>query len=224
MNKWIFIFLFSANYVNGQHVKLKPDESNPIFLSPDFSLFIPQHDNQYVVSKWARGRLFYTNGTSKRYDSLNFDRYSNKIEVVINNKALSILPMGLTGALIYSSDTVGYLLIVGNVKDQPTFLAVESVGQYVLASFLISSEQNEVLTYKIDEIRFVPKRKIDVIIKRKHLLLNNKVWGEFKLNKSTISNLFKVDKKGLQSIASDRGINVNNKQELVRLFQFLNDN
>lgn len=224
MNKWIFIFLFSANYVNGQHVKLQPDESIPIYLSPDFSLFIPQQDYQYVASKWASGRLFYTNGTSKRYDSLNFDRYSNKIEVVINNKALSILPMGLTGALIYFSDKVGYLLIVGKVKDQPKFLAVESVGQYVLAAYLISSAPKEDLTYKTDEIRFVPKIKKEDLIKKTFWLLTNGIWAEFKMNKSTVSKLFKIDKKKLQSIASDKGINVNNKHELVRLFQFLNDN
>ncbi len=224
MNKWIFFSLFITNWAFGQDVSLTNNVTNPIKLNPAFELYVPVNDQQYIAGQWAKGKLFYTNGTSKHYDSLNFDRYSNVIEVVLNNKVITIRPMGLSGALIYNSQTSGSLLIVGKVSDQSLFLVVESKGRYVLASYLTANETQKVENYKVDEVRFVPKKKNELIIKENYVLLNDNTWDWFKINKSEIGKLFKVDKKDLQSMAAENGINANNKTELVPLFNLLNDN
>lgn len=222
MNKWMLIFLFAANWVNGQDVTLNINATDPLKLSLGFNLFIPPNDHQYLASQWTKGKLFYANGTSKTYDSLNFDRYSDAIEVVINNKPLSIMPMGLSGALIYSSNNSGTVLIVGKVDGKRKFLLVLSEGQHLLASFLHSSEHHTELTYKIDEIIFVPQKEEEPIIKKNYVVLDNRNWIRFKMNKSAISKLFNVDKKELKSIASNKGINTSDKRGLLQLFQALN--
>lgn len=143
MNKAIFIILIISHLAKGQDVIVHAQGENPIEVSFEFSLVAPPNLNQYIAKQWANGKLFYTNGTSKYYDSLNFDRCSNELEVVVNNKALSILPMGLSGALVYNSTSSGTMLLVGKVADKARFLLIESTGQFLLASYLISSEKKK---------------------------------------------------------------------------------
>lgn len=222
VNKWLIIILLVTQLAQGQDVSLHSNGNDPVELSDNFSLFIPQNVNQYLATQWSKGRLFYPNGSSKDYDSLNFDRYSNVLEVVSNNKAVSILPMGLSGALIYNSPSLGTVLIVGKVVEESKFLLLQSEGKYLLASYLFSNDNQVELNYKNDEIRFVPKKKVEAVIKEHYVIFEKEQWEEIKLNKSAFSKLFKVDKKELQSLASENGLNTNNKQGLKALFQLLN--
>lgn len=222
MNKGFFILFLVTHWAQSQDVILNVASAKPIEVSAGFELVNPQNNNQYIAAQWSSGKLFYINGTTKIYDSLNFDRYANVIEVVINNKALSILPRGLSGALIYSTTSSGTMLLVSKVADDTKFLLVEGSGKYLVASYLVSSEQHEEVTSKLDEIRFVPKEKRDLIIKEYFFLLDQGSWSPFKPNKSTLSKLFNVDKKELQSLASNTGVNLNSKNGLIELFKTLN--
>jgi hypothetical protein len=221
MIKWILILVLAANWVNGQNVTL--NSNNSIKLSLDFSLFVPQNEHQYIATQWAKGKFFYANGTSKPYDSINFDRYENVIEVVVNNKALSIMPMGLSGALIYNSSNSGTILIVGEIDERSRFLMLQSEGQYILVSYMTTNEMQEETNYKTDEIRFVPKSDAKLVLEENYFILSNGAWREFKISRSSISKLFKVEKKELQSIASENGIITGSKSGLIELFQLLND-
>ena len=224
MNKWTLLFFLIANLANGQDVIVNAGVGNTVQLSDEFELHIPQNQNQYIASQWSKGKLFYANGTSKKYDSLNFDRYGNKVEVVVNNKALSVLPMGLSGGLIYSTDNSGSLFIVGKIAEEARFLIVLSSGKYLLASYLISTAPSDELNYKTDEVRFVPKKKTENVIRAHYVIFENEKWKSFKLSKSALSKLFKEDKKMLQSTAVSEGINTSTEIGLIQLFDFLNDN
>jgi len=212
------------NLANGQDVILNSGVGNPVLLSNKFELHFPNNQNQYIASQWSKGKLFYTNGTSKKYDSLNFNRYGNKIEAVVNNKPLSILPMGLSGGLIYNTDNSGSLLIVGKTVSETRFLMVLSNGKYLLASYLVSTVPAEDLSYKLDELRFVPQKKKENVISVHYVFFDNEKWKSFKLNKSSLAKLFQVEKKTLQSNAETEGINTNTEKGLIELFDFLNDN
>ena len=222
MNRVFFILFLIAHWTQGQDVVLNATGAKPIEVNDGFELVNPQNNNQYIATQWSSGKLFYTNGTTKIYDSLNFDRFTNVLKVVINNKPLSIFPMGISGALIYTTDSTGTMLIVNKLEDDTKFLLVESSGNYLLTSYLVSSEQTEEVTFKIDEIYFVAKDKKDLVIKEHFVLLKQGNWSSFKLTLSTLSKLFKVDKKELQSIASNKSINLTNKNGLVALFKILN--
>ncbi len=221
---FVFACLAISKCAMAQDVLLHTNLSNPIQLNANFSLVTSANNNKYIATKWAQGKLFYANGSSKIYDSLNFDRHLNIMEVVVNNKVVSLLPMGLSGALIYSSQSSGYLLIAGKVLEKNRFLQVICEGQYVLASYLTTSKIEVANNYKIDEVRFAPKNKNDLIIRKNFVLLRNGKWEDFKITKSTIGKLFKVDKKELQVMINKNNLQPNSKQNLVQLFKWLNDN
>ena len=222
MNKSFFIFFLITHLAQSQDVILNATGDKPIEVSAGFELVNPQNSNQYIATKWSSGKLFYTNGTTKEYDSLNFDRYANVLDVIIKNKPLSIFPMGLSGALIYNATSAGTMLIVRKVEDEPKFLLVESSGIYILTSYLISSEQHREAIQRIDEIRFAPKEKKDLDIREYFVLFSQGRWSSFKLTKTTISKLFMLDKKELQPLAAKEGVNLNNKDGLVELFKIMN--
>jgi len=223
MIRWILIFLFMASWANAQDVVLNASVRNPIKINTAFELYIPQNQNQYIASQWSKGKLFYSNGTSKTFDSLNFDRFSNKIEVVVNNKALSVLPMGVSGALIYNSNDSGTLLVVGKVEAQFKLLLVQSNGQFILASYLVSSKPIGDINYKLDEFRFVAKQEEAETISNHYVVFENGNWVKFRLSKSSIGKQFGMSKKELQS-KTTKGINTNAKEGLVQLFNVLNGN
>lgn len=224
MIRWVLLFSFMCNLANGQDVILNSGAVNPVQLNDEFELHFPNNQNQYIVSQWSKGKLFYTNGTSKKYDSLNFDRYGNKIEAVLNNKPLSILPMGLSGGLIYNSANSGSLFIVGKVESESRFLVVLSSGKYLLSSYLVSTTPVDEVPYKTDEVRFSPKNIKENVIKVHYVILDSERWKSFKLSKSSLSKFFKEEKKTIQAIAEKEGINTSTERGLIQLFDFLNDN
>lgn len=79
------------------------------------------------------------------------------------------------------------------------------------------------MTYKLDEIRFSPKLKSDLIINKYYLIFEEGKWKRVKLSKSYVGKLFKTDKKELQVLASDNQLSINTKDGLVKLFQLLNN-
>lgn len=221
MTKWGFLFLLTANTIFAQDVVIN---NSTIQISDKFELVSPSIDQQYVATQWAKAKLFYANGTSKNYDSLNFNRYANEIEIVVNNKVITLRPIGISAALIYHTSTSGSLLMVGSVNDQSLFLLVQSEGKFVLASYLATNEIKKEENYKVDEVRFVPRKKDVIIIKENYVVRKEDVWSEFKLNKSSVSKLFKIEKKTFQDIVAAQGINVGGKEELVQIFNILNGN
>ncbi len=219
--KWLAILFVLPFTVQAQEVILNLHAPQPVELKGGFDLFFPEHTNEYLVPQWSKGKLFYTNGTSKTYDSLNFNRHQNMMEVVVNNKVLTLMPLGLAGGLIYNSNYSGSVLIVGIVNAEAKFLVVNSVGKHLLASYL-TTKIEEVRRHKTDEMRFVPKEEGDKIIKEAFVIFSNGSWEEFKISKSLLSKFFNTDKKELQSFATDAGISMNDKVGLIRLFQLLN--
>lgn len=222
MTKWLAILFILPFTVQAQEVILNLHNPQPIELKGGFGLFFPEQTNEYLVTQWSKGKLFYTNGTSKTYDSLNFNRYQNMMVVVANNKVLTLMPLGLAGALIYNSNHSGSVLIVGKINAEAKFLVVNSVGKYLLASYLTTDRIEEVRGHKIDEIRFVPKKEADKIIKEAFVIFNNGSWEEFKISKSFLSKFFNIGKKELQGVATDAGISMSDKAGLVKLFELLN--
>jgi len=194
MIKWLIILFILPFTAQAQEVILNLHAAQPVELKGGFGLFFPEHTNEYLVTQWSKGKLFYTNGTSKTYDSLNFNRHQNMMEVVVNNKVLILMPLGLAGGLIYNSDNDGSVLIVGKVNAKANFLLVNSVGKHLLASYL-TTRIEEIRGYKTDEMRFVPKEESDKIIKEKFVIFSNGNWEEFKMSKSFLSKLFNIDKK-----------------------------
>jgi len=132
MIKWLILLFILPFTAQAQEVILNLHTPQPVELKGEFDLFFPEHTNEYLVTQWSKGKLFYTNGTSKTYDSLNFNRHQNMMEVVVNNKVLILMPLGLAGGLIYNSDTDGSVLIVGKVNAEAKFLLVNSAGKYLL--------------------------------------------------------------------------------------------
>ncbi len=222
MNKWLFIFLFASCFSKAQDVVIKPQSDNPLEIGRDFELSFPENNNEYLATQWSKGKLFYANGTSKTYDSLNFNRYLDIIEVAINNKVLTLKPMGLAGALIYNSEKLGFVLIAAKVDIETRFLLTNSVGKYLFASYLTADKIEDSRGFRTDELRFVPKKEKEAIINEFFALFKEGKWEKFKLNKSALSKLFKLDKKKLQSIAATYNLNLNDKTGLIVTFQVLN--
>ncbi|MCF6360941.1 MAG: hypothetical protein L3J29_09300 [Cyclobacteriaceae bacterium] len=221
MNKWLIAFLFASCLCQAQNVVLNLQSQNPLQVGEGFSLTFHQNNNEYIATKWSQGKLFYNNGTSKTYDSLNFNRYLNIIEVVTNNKLLTLKPMGLAGALIYDTKNSGSVLISAKVDLETRFLLTNSVGQYLFASYLTTDKGEESRGFRIDELVFVAREE-QVVIEEFFVLFRKGAWEHFKLNKSALSKLFKKDKKELQLIASDSDLDLSKKEGLIRLFQMLN--
>jgi hypothetical protein len=222
MTKWILLLLLGYNSLLAQPVSFTGNKENPVVVKENFKLVSSSNTHQYLTSKWAKGRLFYLNGTSKPYDSLNLDRHSNKLEVVANNKILALLPMGLSGVLIATDQLAGSIIIVAVVNGESKFALLESYGDYLLASFIEINEPIKNHTYANDEIRFVAKEKPGLVVKEHYMVLMNGNWEVFKISKSAIGKLFKVDKKEIQSIASKAGISINNQNGLLQLYKEMN--
>ncbi len=223
MTKWLAILFILPFMAHAQEVILNLDEPQPVELKGGFGLFFPEHTNEYLVTQWSKGKLFYTNGTSKTYDSLNFNRHQNMMEVVVNNKVLTLMPLGLAGGLIYNSGNDGSVLIVGKVNAKARFLLVNSVGKYLLASYLTTDRIEGVRGYKTDEMRFVPKEEGKKIIKEEFVVFRDGNWEGLKMSKSFLSKLFNIDKKELQGISTNAGISMSDKIGLIKLFQLLNN-
>lgn len=221
-NSWVLFLLLISSWVSAQHVIITSNAESPFEVNSNFTLDFPKNNFQYLSEQWAKGELYYTNGTSKQYDSLNFDRYANRLEVVVNNKALSLLAMGLSGALVYNSNTSGTLLIVGRVKETSKFLVVNSEGQFVLASYMSTNDLEETSNNQINEIRFTPKPKPELVTTKNYVIYKKGKWISFKLSKSSISKLFEIDKKRMQSSANQASIARYNEEGLSKLFQLLN--
>ena len=222
MSRVLIIFLLLGNLAEAQFVTISNNVEKPIIITSGFKLAIPQNKHQYLATKWTKGQLFYNNGTSKLYDSLNFDRYANRLEVVANNKALLLMPMGLSGAMINGASNEGTLLIVGDISGASTFLVVLSVGTNILASYLTPDYIENTRGFKTDEVRFVPKGKEEVVIKEHFTILKQGKWHVFKLNKPSLTKLFKVEKKKLQEMASNEQVSLNDSNGLIKIFQILN--
>lgn len=209
-------------FANAQDVVVDLNADTPLQISNDFSLSFPENNREYLVSQWSKGKLFYTNGTSKTYDSLNFNRHLNILEVVTNNKVLFLQPMGLAGALIYDSANKGTVLLVGKTNGVSRFLVIMSQHKYLLASYIEVEKPPVINEAKVDEIRFVAKEEPVSIISSRHTVLINDTWEDIKWNKSGISKLFKIDKKELQKRASNAGIALDNERGLFNIFDLLN--
>ncbi len=222
MTKWILLLLLGYNSLLAQPVSFTGNKENPVVIKGNFKLVSSTNTHQYLTSKWAKGRLFYLNGTSKPYDSLNLERYSNNLEVVANNKILALLPMGLTGVLINTSEFTGFVIIVAAINEESKFVLLESYGSYLLGSYIAVNEPIKNQTYANDEFRFVAKEKPGLVINKHFSILNNGSWGAFKLSKSAISKLFKVDKKELQNIADKANISINDQYGLLQLYKEMN--
>jgi len=222
MIKWIVLLLLANAYVFGQDVTIKPATKQLVAIGANFELNYPSTTDQYIVSKWAKGKLYYANSTSKKYDSLNFDRYGNAIETVINSKPLSVYPIGLAGALIYTGDNAGYVLVKATIDEAPKLLEVISAGKYVLAYSLTAIEDVESTLIKTDEFRFAPKPEAKVNVSGKFHLWDGTTWSAFRLNKHTISKLFMVEKKVLQEYISRNNINLSTNKGVIKLFQHFN--
>lgn len=221
MIKFSLFLLLITQLAYSQNIIINTSAANPVDIDGDFKLFIPRDNNQYLSTQWARGKLFYTNETSKSFDSLNFDRFSNRLEVVSQNEALLIMPMGVSGALIYKPKAEGALLIVGKINESSIFLIILSEGKQLLATYLTTNEDVEKRGFKTDGVRFVPKEKPDVIINEHYVLFRNGKWQETKLNKSVVGKLFGLSKKDVQAIMAEQDFN-DNTLGLIELFQFLN--
>ena len=221
-NSWVLFLLLISSWASAQHVIITSNAERPFEVSSNFTFDFPKNHFQYLSKYWTKGDLFYTNGTSKQYDSLNFDRYANRLEVVVNNKALSLLAMGLAGALVYESSDKGTLLIVGKIRETSKFLLVNSNGKFVLANYTSTNDIEETATFQVNEIRFSPKPKPELIATSHYVLYKNGEWVDFKLSKSSISKLFRIDKKQMQSSAREAGIANYDDQGLIKLFQLLN--
>ena len=222
MIRWAILFLILSSNLAAQQVSVVSDLKNPLKIESEFELKRPSDKHQYLLSKWSNGTLFYLNGSSKKFDSLNFERFSNNLEIVSNNKILTLMPMGLTGVVINESTTSSYVLIVAKINSESRFIIVNSIGDYLLGSYLFVDEPPVHHTYVDDEIRFVPKEEPNIIIKRNYVILVDDAWQTIKFNKSSISKLFNIDKKELQKKASSAGIKLDNKQGLLQIFDLLN--
>jgi len=222
MNRWLIVFLFASGLSRAQDVVLNLQSQNPLQISDGFSLAFQENTNEYLATKWSQGKLFYTNGTSKTYDSLNFNRYLNIVEVVTNNKLLTLKPMGLAGALIYDSKKSGFVLIAAKINYETRFLLANSAGKFLVASYLTTNKNMESGGTKMDELRFVSRKEEKVVINGFFALFREGEWQSFKLSKSALAKLFEKDKKELQSIASERGLDLSEKKGLMKLLQILN--
>ena len=222
MTKWLFICVLSGTWSFGQDLILASTTTKPVQLKEGFELRTPKNDHQYVSVQWAKGNLYYANGTSKTYDSLNFDKYGNKIDVIIHNKPLSILPLGLAGALIYETPTSGYVIIEGAIEEGRKFLLVNSVGDFTLVSYTSINEVIPIEFHKVDEIRFVPKAENRLIVSSRFYIWKGMTWEPFKLTKSVIGKLFSLNKKEIQTIFLEHAITTQDEQGLVYLFHLLN--
>lgn len=223
MIKWITLFLLTSSYVFSQDVTIKPESKQLITVSSEFIPGSTSNLDQYLVSKWAKGKLYYANGTFKEYDSLNFDRYGNVIETVIENKPLSVYPIGLAGALIYTGSATGYILVKAVLDGTPKLLEVRSIGKTVLASTLNTIQEVERKTIKTDDIRFVPKPEAEISVSEKFYVWNGSEWNSFKMNKSGIAKLFNLDKKEVQEVTSTNNIKTSTNEGVVALFQYFNN-
>ena len=225
MSKWVLSFLlFVGHWTLGQEVRIYSNTETPIHLSEGFELHIPANENKYIVTNWSKGQLYYPNGGYKSYDSLNFDRYTNAIEVVKNNKPLTIMPMGLLGALIFDTSASGYLLIVGSFESNNQFLLINSIGKYVLASKIDASIKNSELSSNIDEVRFVPKPEEELNLKPQYFIWKNLTWEPFKISKKAVLKLFGKDKKDFLKLVSRYDIDLSRKESLIQVFKIINEN
>ncbi len=222
MIRWICILIIPSCFANAQDVVLNLNAEKLVEFSDEFKLTFPDNNNEYLMSQWSNGKLFYTNGTSKEYDSLNYNRHLNIIEVVTNNKVLTLKPMGLAGTLIYTSSTSGFVIIVAYINNTSKFLIVNNSQKYLLASYIENKEPPTENEFKVDEIRFVPKEKQESIISRHYVVFSDGNWKELKWNKSGISKLFNIDKKELQKRASKAGIELAESKGLYQIFDILN--
>lgn len=223
MIKWTFVFITLSSLVFGQEVTINQAGSQPITLESGFKLQFVSGNNQYLMSHWAKGKLYYANNTSNAYDSLNFDRYGNAIEVIIHDKPLTVYPMGLAGALIHTGENSGYVLIKGELDGEQKMLEVLSSGKYVLAKYLEVNEVPSSQIVKTDEFRFVPKPEAPVNISIVFYVWDSGAWNEFRLNKSSIGKLFKVDKKEIQNFSYENHLNISNAKDLIQLFHYFNN-
>lgn len=223
MIKWTVLLLLANAYVFGQDVTIKPSTKQLITIEPNFQLTYPSTYDQYTVDKWAKGKLYYANGTSKQYDSLNFDRYGNVIKTVINSKPLSVYPIGLAGALIYVSKHSGHVFIKAVLDGTPKLLEVCSAGKFILANTLITSEEAERKTIKSDDIRFVPKQEPKINVSKKFYVWNGSEWSMFKPTKGAIINLFKLDKKVVHDYFATNKLKSTTEGGIILLFQHFNN-
>ncbi|MCB0494841.1 MAG: hypothetical protein KDC79_01780 [Cyclobacteriaceae bacterium] len=223
MIKWTFLLTLITSFGFCQEVKIDLSQKQLITVSNEFNISVSQNNDQYLASRWSKGKLYYANGTSKQYDSLNFDRYSKTIEVVVNNKPLSIYPMGLAGALIYTGASSGYVLVKADIEGAQKLLEVCSSGKFILVKGLEAAEVKEIATIKMDEVRFEPKPEAQLNVGENYFVWNGESWKSFKLNKSGIGNLFNLDKKTLQNYISEQGISPTNKEQLILVFQHFNN-
>lgn len=222
MTKWITLFVLGFNSLVAQSISFTGDDKNPIQITEEGILLNPTHSHQYVTDKWATGTLFYLNNTSKPYDSLNFERHSNSLKVVVNNKNLTLMPMGLKGVVIKENESSNYVILVVKLNNKSRFVIIESYGTYLLGSYLLVNKPPINYSNANNEILFTAKKNPKLVVNEKFIVLNNGVWQAFKLNKPAISKLFKIDKKELQKQASANGISTDNRNGLVQLFQLVN--
>lgn len=222
MIRCIFIFIFGINNLFAQSVSFTPENKSSVKINGDFKVVNTQITRQYLLKKWSNGTLFYLNGNSKYYDSLNFDRYSNRLEVAVNNKILTLLPTTLSGVVIRRNASSGYIIMVVKIDNENKFILTESTGNITLGSYLLVSKPETTPSYVDDEVRFVVKEEPGLIIKEIFILLNNQEWHRFKLSKPSIRKLFKIDKKEFQKIASENDINITARNGLILMFQLLN--
>lgn len=222
MIKWTIVFLLFSYSLFGQDVTISPGKEKLIHVQDGFNLDYLVNDDRYVLSRWAKGKLFYANNSFKEYDSLNFNRYDNIIELIVNNKPLSLYAMGLAGALIYTSDNSGYILVSVPVEGENKLMMVYSTGKYVLAGLASVNDTNFESNVKVDEIRFVPKPEKEVNVNNDYYIWEIDKWSSFKLTKSNIAKLFQSDKKEISSIYVQLSKQSNEEESLIKLFDYLN--
>lgn len=222
MMKWVLLLVFLNTLAFGQEVTINMESDRPIQISDGFILKFPTKYNQYISDHWSKGIIYYSNGSNHRYDSLNFNRFSGSIEVVINNKPLSLMPLGFEGALIYDSSHSGYVLMSARIDDNKTVVVVQSEGKYVLAAKVQVTETITSTSVNVDEIRFVAKPKSELSFNTNYYLLKDKRWQSFKLSKSNIIKLFSIDKTELKEFFAARSSRLIGENDLVDFFDHFN--
>ncbi len=218
----VMVFTFCTSGVCAQPVHVKSSSPELLTLQSGFNLWAPVKAQEYLFNKWVPGYLYYSSGAPKAYDSLNFNRFTGQVEVVVANKLLELGPAALQAALLQHKDNQGVVLVKATLGNQQLFTVVESTGHYLLASYLIANTAPKISQYKIDELRFEPKGKEPVETSKHYLIYKDNTWHPFKLSKGEIAKLFGISKKEVQQEASRVGIGLYNQQGLLKLFQFLN--
>lgn len=208
--------------LRAQPVQLNMALPNPIRVEKELTLLPAGHTNEYLFSKWVPGYLYYANGSFKAFDSLNFNQYSQQVEVVKNNKVIQLGATALQGVLLLKEPEMGIMLVKFKNNTKNILGVVESSGRVILASYIKATQLVIVKNYKVDEIRFVAKPKESVEISKHYKLYKNSSWQDYKLTKGSIAKAFNLSKKQLQEKTKQAGLNFYSQEGSLKVFILLN--